>query len=390
MSKLTRDPYNPLLQVQKMAYRCSKCSLCKYIHVYQGQYDDPRFVDICPSGKRWRFEAYYASGKQEIARGLITGEIDYTDKLLHALYTCTSCGGCMSVCETYSGKDPLKTITALKEKAVLDGKAPLPAHEPLVKSLENYGNPWQAPRAKRAGWAKKLELTDAAAQPVEVLLYAGCTYAYDTALSATLQKAAALLKQAGVDFGILGENELCCGSTLLRMGRPGRLREDGPGQPGIPQGPGGQDHRHRLFRLLLGAERGISRTGRAALRGEAHHRDAGRPDQGGQTGPAGGDRHAGHLPRPLPSRPLLRGLRRPPRGALRHPRPGADRDAAFPGQRLVLRGGSGGAHRFPRVRRLVGGGAPLRGEGDGSTSRWSPPAPSANRTCGARRTVSRC
>ena len=218
MSKLTRDPYNPLLQVQKMAYRCSKCSLCKYIHVYQGQYDDPRFVDICPSGKRWRFEAYYASGKQEIARGLITGELDYTDKLLHALYTCTSCGGCMSVCAPYSGKDPLKTITALKEKAVLDGKAPLPAHEPIVKSLENYGNPWQAPRAKRASWAKKLDLKDAAAEPVEVLLYAGCTYAYDPVLSSTLQKAAALLQRAGVDFGILGENELCCGSTLLRMG----------------------------------------------------------------------------------------------------------------------------------------------------------------------------
>ncbi len=218
MSKFTRDPYNPLMQVQKWAYRCSKCSLCKYIHVYQGQYNDPRFVDLCPSGKRWRFEAYYASGKQEIARGLITGELDYTDGLIKALFTCTSCGGCMSVCSPYSGKDPLKTITALKEKAVLDRKAPLEQHQPLLKSIENYGNPWQGPRAKRGQWAKKLGLKDAAGEKVEVLLYAGCTYAYDANLTDTLKTSAELLRRAGVDFGILGDAELCCGSTALRIG----------------------------------------------------------------------------------------------------------------------------------------------------------------------------
>ncbi len=218
MSEFNRDPYDPLAQVQKWAYRCSKCSLCKYIHVYQGEYEDPRFVDMCPPGKKWRFEAYYASGKQDIARGLITGQLDYTEKLLHALYTCTQCGGCMSVCAPYSGKDPLKTITALRERAVRDGAAPLPEHEPLLKSLENYGNPWQAPKQKRAAWARKMGVKDADKQSPEVLLYAGCTYSLDANLTGTLQRAAALMQKAGVDFGILGDKELCCGSTVLRIG----------------------------------------------------------------------------------------------------------------------------------------------------------------------------
>jgi Fe-S oxidoreductase len=218
MSEFNRDPYDPLDQVRKWAYRCSKCSLCKYIHVYQGEYEDPRFVDMCPSGKKWRFEAYYASGKQDIARGLITGQLDYSEKLLHALYTCTECGGCMSVCAPYSGKDPLKTITALRERAVRDGEAPLPEHEPLFKSLENYGNPWQAPRQKRAAWSKKLGIKDAEKDSTEVLLYTGCTYALDANLTDTLKLSAKLLQKAGVDFGILGEKELCCGSTVLRIG----------------------------------------------------------------------------------------------------------------------------------------------------------------------------
>jgi len=218
MSRLTRDPYDPLMQVQKWAYRCSKCSLCKYIHVYKDKYEDPRFVDICPSGKRYRFEAFYASGKQDIARGLITGEIDYSDTMLKAIFTCTSCGGCMQVCQPYSGKDPLKTITALKEKAVLDDMAPLEAHQVLLKSIENYGNPWQGPRARRGNWAKKMGFKNAKKEKAPVLLYAGCTYAYDPSLTGTLKISAKLMEKAGVDFAVLGDEELCCGSTALRIG----------------------------------------------------------------------------------------------------------------------------------------------------------------------------
>lgn len=216
MSDLTRNPYDPLLQVHKDAYRCGKCMLCKWID--HEEIKDTEFMALCPSGARYRYEAYYASGRQEIARGLLEGTLEYNDSLRHVLFTCTECGGCQVICSEQGNKNPLKTIVALRERAFRDELAPLPEHEALIKSIENYGNPWQQPRSRRDAWMKKLRLKKAGKEKVDTLYYVGCTMAYDPKLQAVARATAELLDAAGVDFGVLGSDELCCGSTLLRMG----------------------------------------------------------------------------------------------------------------------------------------------------------------------------
>lgn len=216
MSELTRNRYDPLLQVQKDAYRCGKCMLCKWID--HQEITDTEFMALCPSGARFRYEAYYASGRQEIARGLLEGTLEYSDRLLHVLFTCTECGGCQVVCADAGDKNPLKTIVALRERAFADELAPLPEHETLIKSMDNYDNPWQQPRARRGNWMKRMELTDARTHAVDVLYFVGCTAAYDPGLQEIARTTASILKSAGVRFGVLGKDELCCGSTLLRIG----------------------------------------------------------------------------------------------------------------------------------------------------------------------------
>jgi len=216
MGSFTRNQFDPLLQVAKDAYRCGKCMLCKYID--HNEMSDIRFLNICPPGTRYQFEAYFASGKQEIARGLLQGDIDYTDRLLHAIFTCTLCGGCQAVCSVAGDKNPLKTIVALREKAVRDGMAPLPGHQAIFTSIENYDNPWQQPRARRDAWARKLKVKDASREKVETLLFVGCTYAYNAAAQTAVRDLARLMSAAGLDFGILGREEPCCASPILRIG----------------------------------------------------------------------------------------------------------------------------------------------------------------------------
>jgi Fe-S oxidoreductase len=213
---MTKNPFDPLLQVQKDAYRCGKCMLCKYID--HEEITDTEFMTLCPSGARYKYEAYFASGRQEIARGLLEGTLEYNDTLRHVLFTCTECGGCQVICSEQGNKNPLKTIVALRERAFRDELAPLPEHEALIKSIENYDNPWQQPRARRDAWMKKLGLADARKQKVDTLYYVGCTMAYDPKLQSVAKTTAEILKAAGVNFGVLGRDELCCGSTLLRMG----------------------------------------------------------------------------------------------------------------------------------------------------------------------------
>lgn len=56
-----------------------------------------------------------------------------------------------------------------------------------------------------------------------VLYYTGCmaSYRLDSIAKSTIE----LLKKAGVDFKMLGENEWCCGSVLLRTGNRELARE---------------------------------------------------------------------------------------------------------------------------------------------------------------------
>jgi heterodisulfide reductase subunit D len=60
---------------------------------------------------------------------------------------------------------------------------------------------------------------------VEVLYFVGCTAALDPALQHIAQNTAALLKKTGVDFGVLGEEEICCGSVFLRIGERALARD---------------------------------------------------------------------------------------------------------------------------------------------------------------------
>ncbi|MFH1151483.1 MAG: (Fe-S)-binding protein [Actinomycetota bacterium] len=216
MSELTRSPYDPLLQVQKDAYRCGKCMQCKWID--HNEITDTDFMALCPSGARFRYEAYYASGRQEIARGLLDGTLEPSESLMHILFTCTECGGCQAICTELGDKNPLKTIVALRERMFRDELAPVPEHETLIKSMENYENPWQQPRARRDAWMRRLHLPDPRKEKVDALYFVGCTAAYDPKLQGIARTTAEILQQAGVSFGVLGKDELCCGSTLLRIG----------------------------------------------------------------------------------------------------------------------------------------------------------------------------
>ena len=144
-----------------------------------------------------------------------------SERLQHIIYTCTLCGSCQALCNPTKDLEPTNASVALREHAVREGWGPLPEHEPLIKSILNYDNPWLQPRAARVKWAKRgkgLKIKDAAKEEVEVLYYPGCTASYDPEIQPVAREVVRLLDAAGVDFGILGKNEICCGSTILRVG----------------------------------------------------------------------------------------------------------------------------------------------------------------------------
>jgi Fe-S oxidoreductase len=84
-------------------------------------------------------------------------------------------------------------------------------------SLTTQGNPLGEERQTRGDWAKGLPVK-AFAEGMEILYFSCCYTSYDPRLKKVAQAMAQILNKAGVDFGILGSKENCCGESVRKAG----------------------------------------------------------------------------------------------------------------------------------------------------------------------------
>ena len=201
--------------------KCVRCGTCKAVF---GSY-----VPSCPAGERFRFENFYSSGKIWMARGIKEGVLRWDDpELVRKLFSCTLCGNCTQQCPMTVRERIMEVFEAMRAEAVRVAGTPFPAHKRLRDSLVQYRNPWMQPRRRRTQWAQKEAvkiLKPGGGERAEVLYFVGCTAALDPSLQPFARNTVALLRKAGVDFGILGEDEVCCGSVMLRVGERDLARE---------------------------------------------------------------------------------------------------------------------------------------------------------------------
>jgi len=199
---------------------CTRCGECTATCPTGGEAQDVELVT--PRGKILRLREFYRSQYGLRARLLGPKDIpeDQLKELAGRAYECTICGQCKTVCPAHL--DTIEMWENMREFLVANMLAPLPAHEEIIKSIENYDNPWMQPRTQRSRWSKRIEkevkVKDALKEECEVLFFVGCTAAYDPNIRDMAVDAARVLGSARIDFGTLGNDEGCCGSTLLRTG----------------------------------------------------------------------------------------------------------------------------------------------------------------------------
>jgi Fe-S oxidoreductase len=202
--------------------RCSYCSYCKWIP--QDKIQSWRFAKGCPSIAYSNFNAYSARGRFAVARSLLSGWSDYTDKVLDIIYKDLGCGLCDvsdKICRY--NLEPLGNILELKTQAVTDGQLLL-QHMPIIDNLKKEDTMMLGKvRADRNKWAAGLDVKDLTEEKAEVAFFAGCRYSYDEELQKIPRTAVTLLKQAGVDVGIMGANESCCGGRAYQIGYRGEF-----------------------------------------------------------------------------------------------------------------------------------------------------------------------
>lgn len=216
MKRRITAPRETLAELREDFSLCGKCKLCQAVMAQQC--DDPRFWRNCPSGTRFRYEAYYAPGKLEMARCLDLVEIEPDDAMRHAVYTCMLCGSCDDRCYPVKQLHPLWVMQLLREQAVADEWAPMENFAGMLENAEKTDNVYGVPAAKRAEWAKGMKIKDALKDKVEYLLFVGDDYGSFPSLYPRMKAVAKVLAKGGVDFGTLGAAEVSSGSALLMIG----------------------------------------------------------------------------------------------------------------------------------------------------------------------------
>ena len=177
-------------QAFKYCYQCGKCDV------------------VCP----WNRVRPFSIRKivWQAALGLPEIELD-------EIWRCTTCGMCPTHCPR--GVDQIEVGVAIRRIAAAYDVYPasVAGLSAASSSLAGDGNPLNEKRETRDAWAEGLSLKPFT-EGMEILFFVGCYYSYDPRLQKAAIATANVLKQAGVDFGILGSAESCCGESIRKTG----------------------------------------------------------------------------------------------------------------------------------------------------------------------------
>jgi Fe-S oxidoreductase len=166
---------------------------------------------VCTASCPWGLVRGETFSVRKLIRQAQLGVLDEQEEL----WLCTTCSQCEPYCPR--GVSIVGVVQALrylmwKRRATLEG---LPS---ILWSVYWNNNPWFQPPSQRAQWAVTLDLPEYDPDQHEVLLYIGCTASYDRRAQNLAHSLIQIFRALQIPFGVLGENEPCCGETVLRLG----------------------------------------------------------------------------------------------------------------------------------------------------------------------------
>ncbi len=136
------------------------------------------------------------------------------------LWSCTTCMACVETCPV--GIEHVSTIVQLRRSLVEEGDMD-PTLQQALQNLAGQGNSFGKSARARSRWTKKLDspIPDARKVPVKYLWFVGDYASFDDRLAENSRLLARLLTDAGVDFGLLYDDEWNSGNDVRRVGEEG-------------------------------------------------------------------------------------------------------------------------------------------------------------------------
>lgn len=176
-------------EILKLCYQCGTCTA------------------VCPWNKVRNFIV-----RRIMHQGQM-GLIDFEDE---DVWLCATCNNCVKRCPR--GVEIIDVMRALRRAVTELGIAKVPDSLRItIKNISAVGNPLGEPEDKRTSWTQGLDVK-LHTEGTEILYFPCCIPEYDPSVQRVARATANILKKAGVDFGILGNQANCCGESVRKAG----------------------------------------------------------------------------------------------------------------------------------------------------------------------------
>ncbi|MDF1557820.1 MAG: (Fe-S)-binding protein [ANME-2 cluster archaeon] len=205
------DVIDPISLMQYDA--CTRCGECdNWCPTLDAMEKD---MNISPRDKISRWRAFMGKNYGLMAKLFGPKEIpeediqNFNDHLFH----CTTCGVCGTVCP--AGLNTIEMWEATRQQLVMRGNGPYGKQSLFPKLIGDMHNPYMKDQKDRLLWVPDdVDIADNA----DIAYFTGCTAGFNMQVLAV--STARVLNKLGVPFTMLGEDEWCCGSALIRTGQP--------------------------------------------------------------------------------------------------------------------------------------------------------------------------
>jgi Fe-S oxidoreductase len=190
------------------AYKCFQCGTC---------------MAVCP----WLqvdavvFPVYRVP--QSVKLGAIIADDDpaVVEREVAEVYRCVGCESCTTYCP-HGVSQP--TIMRAIRRILVEYESYPAELKDAVGRIKSAGNPFGEPREARGRWTEGLDAR--AFEPgMETLYTPCCVPAYDPRGRKVAEATVRVLNQAGVSFGHLGAEEVCCGEAIRKAGAEETFQE---------------------------------------------------------------------------------------------------------------------------------------------------------------------
>ena len=202
------------------SYACVQCNRCQDVCPanFYGRPLSPSALEV---NKRYLIkEATFGSHPERLLLPLTETVIS-----AEAVWACTTCHACVSICPV--GNEPMADIIDIRRRLIIDGAEIDSGVQNALQSLATNGNWMNKGKRLRGRWAKELEfpVKNASEEQVDYLWFVGDTASFDERVVPNTKIVARIFNEAGLDFGIMYQNESNAGNDVRRVGEEGLFEQ---------------------------------------------------------------------------------------------------------------------------------------------------------------------